>query len=155
MGEGERTVFAAAGAVAAARMTTRMMAANAQNLDSSTTAARRRQRAQSNATALWKRNGIAGDGGALWFDYNARVIAQGGMCAYCGKPPKNEKRLDYEHDHATGAIRGLTHRACNLRIGSVEKGLNGNPETIALVQSYLAGVDARTRAAALILEGAK
>ena len=38
-----------------------------------------------------------------------------GICAYCGEHGDD---LVVDHDHETGQIRGLVHRACNVRIGS-------------------------------------
>jgi hypothetical protein len=41
---------------------------------------------------------------------------QNGLCAVCGKPP-DERVFAVDHDHATGEIRGLVHRHCNLMLG--------------------------------------
>ena len=38
-----------------------------------------------------------------------------GTCAYCGDPGSD---LVIDHDHETGQVRGLVHRACNAKIGS-------------------------------------
>ena len=38
-------------------------------------------------------------------DYNARLVAQGGVCAICGKTETGYLRVD--HDHVTGRVRGL------------------------------------------------
>jgi len=45
-------------------------------------------------------------------DYAARLEAQGGGCALCGTKPKT-RRLDVDHDHATGEVRGLLCHRCN------------------------------------------
>jgi hypothetical protein len=45
-------------------------------------------------------------------DYDALLKRQGGVCAICGKP--SEKTLCVDHCHATGTIRGLLCRKCNL-----------------------------------------
>ncbi len=43
----------------------------------------------------------------------ARLFAkQGGGCAICGNPPKT-RRLDVDHDHKTGRVRGLLCHRCN------------------------------------------
>lgn len=47
-------------------------------------------------------------------DYDALIIAHSGLCAICGKqldPPY------VDHDHTTGAIRGLLCRGCNGALG--------------------------------------
>jgi len=47
------------------------------------------------------------------------LAEQGGTCAVCKAPPKN-KRLHVDHDHETGAIRGLLCVFCNTTVGRVE-----------------------------------
>ena len=42
-----------------------------------------------------------------------RLLAeQGGVCAICGNPPKT-RGLSIDHDHKTGAVRGLLCFRCN------------------------------------------
>ena len=38
-------------------------------------------------------------------------------CAICGDPPKADKRLSLDHDHATGLDRGLLCQPCNIGLG--------------------------------------
>lgn len=40
---------------------------------------------------------------------------QGGVCAICGRPPKNTP-LNVDHDHKTGLVRGLLCWHCNSRV---------------------------------------
>lgn len=40
-------------------------------------------------------------------EYAAILEEQGGVCAICGKPPKEDRRLAVDHDHTTMAVRGL------------------------------------------------
>lgn len=50
-------------------------------------------------------------------EYDQLLEYQGGGCAICGRPPKT-KRLDTDHDHQTGLLRGLLCFPCNrLLIG--------------------------------------
>lgn len=51
--------------------------------------------------------------------YDAMFAAQGGVCAICDKPPKN-RRLDVDHDHSTGQVRGLLCAPCNRLVGFFE-----------------------------------
>ena len=44
--------------------------------------------------------------------YDALLKAQGGRCAICRARPKS-KRLAVDHDHKTGAVRGLLCSRCN------------------------------------------
>jgi len=57
-------------------------------------------------------------------DYDEMLDAQNGVCAICGKQEtavnntgKTVKRLAVDHDHDTGAIRGLLCTRCNTAIG--------------------------------------
>lgn len=45
-------------------------------------------------------------------DYDALLRLQGGRCAICRAKPKS-KRLAVDHDHKTGAVRGLLCSRCN------------------------------------------
>jgi hypothetical protein len=49
--------------------------------------------------------------------YEAMLRAQGGGCAICGNPPKT-RRLDVDHDHKTGQVRGLLCHRCNRALPS-------------------------------------
>lgn len=50
-------------------------------------------------------------------DYERLLAAQGGGCAICGATPKT-RRLDVDHDHRTGAVRGLLCHRCNRALPS-------------------------------------
>lgn len=52
-------------------------------------------------------------------EYNSLLLAQGGGCAICQRPPDNE-RLCVDHDHETGRVRGLLCRRCNSGIGQLK-----------------------------------
>lgn len=45
-------------------------------------------------------------------DYDELLARQGGRCAICRAKPKS-KRLAVDHDHKTGAVRGLLCSRCN------------------------------------------
>lgn len=47
-------------------------------------------------------------------EYDALLRSQGGTCAICGNKPKpGGRRFAVDHDHKTGAIRGLLCFRCN------------------------------------------
>jgi len=52
--------------------------------------------------------------------YEEMLFAQDGKCAICkAEPPTNQHktRLNIDHDHSTGAIRGLLCDCCNRALG--------------------------------------
>jgi hypothetical protein len=55
--------------------------------------------------------------GVTTAQYEAMLAAQGGGCAICGNPPKT-RRLDVDHDHRTGKVRGLLCHRCNRALPS-------------------------------------
>jgi hypothetical protein len=62
--------------------------------------------AKSHAAMIKKTYGLKSD------DYDVLLEAQGGRCAICRARPKS-KRLAVDHDHKTGAVRGLLCSRCN------------------------------------------
>lgn len=55
--------------------------------------------------------------------YQETLVAQGGACAICRKPPdpnnRNFPHLVIDHDHRTGTVRGLLCHLCNTGLGRV------------------------------------
>jgi hypothetical protein len=66
-------------------------------------------------------------------DYMAMLARQGGVCAACGRPPRNGRALFVDHDHDTGFIRGLLHAKCNSALGFAED----SPEILRALAAYL------------------
>jgi hypothetical protein len=56
-------------------------------------------------------------------EYDRRFFEQGGICAVCCRPETTRslngrvRRLAVDHDHRTGAIRGLLCGMCNRTLG--------------------------------------
>lgn len=50
-------------------------------------------------------------------EYDRLLAAQCCCCAICGNPPKS-RRLDVDHDHKTGQVRGLLCHRCNRVLAS-------------------------------------
>ncbi len=48
-------------------------------------------------------------------DYAAMLARQGGRCAICRRKPK--RRLETDHCHSTGKVRGLLCNKCNTMLG--------------------------------------
>ena len=51
--------------------------------------------------------------------YDEVLAAQGGGCDICGKPPRDDISLHVDHDHESGALRGLLCFSCNNLLGDV------------------------------------
>ncbi|MFJ7901912.1 endonuclease VII domain-containing protein [Streptomyces sp. NPDC096198] len=66
-------------------------------------------------------------------DYARLLEAQGGVCAICKQP--RTKRLDVDHDHATGLVRGLCCARCNRQL--LARGLRDNPQIARNAAEYL------------------
>lgn len=69
-------------------------------------------------------------------EYNAIFNAQGGVCAICGAPPKDDKklRLAVDHCHVSGKNRGLLCTLCNHAVERFEK----DPDFGTKALNYLA-----------------
>jgi hypothetical protein len=74
-------------------------------------------------------------------EYDSILASQGGVCAICQHPPKNQ-RLAVDHDHKTGLVRGLLCLACNKAMGM----LRDDSERIRRAADY---VDSPPASAAL------
>ena len=61
--------------------------------------------------------------------YGALLTAQGGGCAIC----TSVSRLCVDHDHVTGAVRGILCSVCNAAIGS----LGDNQDGLGRALEYL------------------
>jgi hypothetical protein len=68
-------------------------------------------------------------------DYDAMLAAQKNVCAICLQTSKGtkRKRLHVDHDHQTGAIRGLLCVSCNIILGR----WNDSPEIARRAVEYL------------------
>jgi hypothetical protein len=76
-------------------------------------------------------------------EYEAMLATQGGVCAICGKPERSHtksqgisNRLSVDHDHATGAIRGLLCRACNFGIAAFDEDREKMASAIAYLSAH-------------------
>jgi len=70
--------------------------------------------------------------GLLEGEFDKLMEAQDGKCAGC-KQPRNY-RLDCDHDHKTGVLRGGLCRGCNRKILPYAK---DNPATLRALADYL------------------
>jgi hypothetical protein len=65
-------------------------------------------------------------------EYDAMLARQGGVCAVCGGGP-GARAFCVDHDHDTGAVRGLLCNPCNAGIGQ----LGDDPARLRAAADYL------------------
>lgn len=69
-------------------------------------------------TKINRKYGLKRRYGLSLADYDILSLKQGNLCAICGAFPK---QLVIDHNHETGAIRGLLCQWCNSRVGWFER----------------------------------
>ena len=68
-------------------------------------------------------------------EYDRLLDKQNGVCPICLIGPKT-RRLNIDHDHRTGAIRGLLTHRCNRGLQM----FNDDPERLRRAADYLEGL---------------
>lgn len=71
-----------------------------------------------------RRDALRANYGMTIAEYDALLFSQNEVCAICKKPSPNFRRLSVDHNHETGAIRGLLCALCNVAIAAVERDPN-------------------------------
>lgn len=66
-------------------------------------------------------------------DWERMLIAQSGRCAACGEPMAHPREPVIDHNHATGAVRGLLCLRCNAAEGF----LNSDPQMARALAEYM------------------
>lgn len=66
-------------------------------------------------------------------DYDRMLEAQGFGCGICGDVRPGGRTFHVDHDHATGAVRGLLCVKCNQGLGLLRE----NPALLAMAIEYL------------------
>lgn len=69
-------------------------------------------------------------------EYQAMLAAQDGRCAICRRLPVT-LRLAVDHDHETGAVRGLLCKRCNRALGMWEGSYERMANLIVYVQKIM------------------
>ena len=81
--------------------------------------------------------------GLTTWEYQALFDEQGGVCAICDKPEtalgnSGELRpLSIDHDHFTGAVRGLLCNKCNRALGLLGDDLGMAEAVVGYLQTAL------------------
>lgn len=88
------------------------------------------EKARTHGKHLEKTYGVTGD------QYAAKLAEQGGRCAICLGRPRS-KRLAQDHDHKTGAVRGLLCSRCNHDLlGAAHDSVEILERAVAYLKSY-------------------
>lgn len=53
-------------------------------------------------------------------EYFTMLENQGGGCKLCGRRPNGKNKLPIDHNHKTGAVRGILCTPCNRALGILE-----------------------------------
>jgi hypothetical protein len=67
-------------------------------------------------------------------DYHRMAEKQNQSCAICGR---GTQRLDVDHDHETGKVRGLLCIRCNTTVGILEELFENNGAKMLSILVYL------------------
>jgi len=70
--------------------------------------------------------------------YDELLASQNGGCAICGDAPEAGTSLHIDHDHDTGAVRGLLCVRCNNALGQLKE----DAQLVRAAAAYLDGHDA-------------
>jgi len=76
-------------------------------------------------------------------EYNRLYMMQSGVCAICGKPETSVNKktgqvynLSVDHNHQTGAVRGLLCYSCNLSLGHFKDDISKLLAAIEYLKKY-------------------
>jgi hypothetical protein len=77
-------------------------------------------------------------------DYDNMFKAQNGCCAICGIHSSHfEQRLNVDHNHSTGEIRGLLCTSCNNGLGRFKDKITFLKQSIRYLEKYGCEEDVR------------
>ena len=67
-------------------------------------------------------------------EYNQLLEAQGGVCAICSEECATGRALAVDHDHDSGAVRGLLCARCNRGLGMFGDNLDRLNQAVAYLK---------------------
>jgi Recombination endonuclease VII len=68
-------------------------------------------------------------------EFDALLAGQSGGCAICGSVPEREASFHLDHDHLSGAIRGILCLSCNQALGH----FRDDPTVLQRAADYVRG----------------
>ena len=82
---------------------------------------------------LWRRQGI----NITYNEYLSMLEGQGGKCAICDKIENQfGKGMCVDHDHVTGAVRGILCTDCNMGIGNLKDDVDLLRRALAYLEEH-------------------
>lgn len=99
-----------------------------------------RRKYERNRDRMWEQR-ILRDFGLTAGGFKQMLAAQGEVCAICGQPETTTrngvvKRLAVDHDHETGAVRGLLCARCNKALGLLAEDVARMEQMIEYVKEH-------------------
>jgi hypothetical protein len=77
-------------------------------------------------------------------EYERLLVGQAGVCAICGGTNKDGRKLFVDHDHNTGAVRGLLCNLCNRGIGNMRDSITLLEAAIDYLKRGAHGIETAT-----------
>lgn len=79
--------------------------------------------------------------GISFAEYNVILASQNGVCAVCEREERaiwrgQKTRLAVDHDHSTGAVRGLLCQKCNRALGLLEENVRHMARLIEYIEKF-------------------
>jgi hypothetical protein len=77
--------------------------------------------------------------GLTYDDFLAMIEKQDGICPICKQAPSEHKwgrKWNVDHDHATGKVRGLLCRKCNLALGHFDDSIERMQAAIDYLSAF-------------------
>lgn len=72
-------------------------------------------------------------------DFDVLLKSQGGVCAICRKPGWAGMSPHVDHDHETGAVRGILCKACNSAMGLIKEDLDIAQSMVEYMKKFKQG----------------
>ncbi len=81
----------------------------------------------------WRHSHLKNNYGVDEVEYHRMREMQDGVCAICHKAETRDRKMSFDHDHATGKVRALLCSGCNQAIGYIKE----NPDALTKAVEYL------------------
>lgn len=94
-----------------------------------------RRRLGERAAVTYRKERLKNKYGMTLADFDTLLLKQNGVCAICEGEKGKGRHWHIDHDHATGAVRGILCNRCNTGLGS----FRDNVRSLMRAAAYLGG----------------